>query len=230
MLRTFLTLSILSLCSSYAQRVITRDDIKDPDELKAYDLKIQQFYATQTARKPLYLKSAKLATEKLADEILKDNIDYAILNIYPRWKAHLASRVGGQQQLILKAREAVKQMRDSKTEIVDIKVGTPTDIYYVHVRQKKGLAKVVYPFDYNFQKLVIVPLSKHVKFGKTNPETGKPYQAIQNSYQLAVYDEVAQTWSFIDGSGITVNDIRNLFPTIPLTIKEKLPKSGKTLK
>jgi len=219
----------LSIISAHAQRIILPQDIKGEAEKKAYQEKLNLYHAEQLRRKPLYIKSAKLATEKLADEILKDNFDYAIANMYPRLKATLSKRVGGEAEFLKRQRKAVDDLRKSKTEIIDIKVSEPTELYYVWMKKKKGLDVIYYPFDYTIQKLVIVPITKHVKFGKINPDNGKPFAAVVNSYQLAIYDETDKRWSFIDGSSITVNEIRNLFPTIPLDIAKKLPKSGKAI-
>lgn len=216
------------LSKASAQKVILRDDIKDPEELRQYDLQLDHYNAERERRKPLYLQSAKLATEKLSDEILKGNMDYAIANIYDRWKKKLSMRFGGEAKLIEGLKKTVIEMHTDNTVITDIQIGEPKHIYYVWMQRKKGMTVVTFPFDYTFQKLVIVPMTQYVTFNR-DPKTGGKLNVEKNTYQLAVYDENSKKWSFISSNGISINDLRGLFPTLPLNIKDHFEKSGKVL-
>lgn len=224
----FLLLCTTSLVS--AQRIILRDDIKDPEQLREFDAKLLAFNNKRSREKPLHLQLAKLATEQLTDEILKGNTDFAIANIYPRWKKQLSMRFGGEANFLKRARETVTEMNRQNTVITDIKVGVPNTIYYVWLKKMKNKSVIYFPFDYTTQKLVIVPTSVHATIDEIDKETGKKIKIIKNSFQIAIYDEATKSWSFISGGSISINQLRSLFPTLPMNMTQHFEKSGGVVK
>ena len=226
--KPLLTLTLFSIGagSARAQDVILPDAKMTVAERDAYEARVKHFEAERARRHPLFLQSAKLATEALGREIMKGNVMYGIDNMYPRWKNFLAKRAGGEANINKKAQLAVKMMNDNKVVIVDFQVGHPHKLLKVNMRKKPNLPKVYYPVDFNFQTLVVVPTTTVVQMAKIDPKTGKPLRIKKNSSQIAIYDEVTTKWSFIDGSSISPNELRNLFPTMPRKFATDLPKSG----
>jgi hypothetical protein len=53
----------------------------------------------------------------------------------------------------------------------------------------------------------------------------KPRLIESTGFQVAVSEKGKNDWSFIDGSGLTVNDLRGLFATLPQDLQ--LPPVGK---
>ncbi len=217
---------LVTLTVASAQQIILPNDKMEPAERANYKQRVGVFQAERIRREPLFMESAQMATQKLGDAILKGNMDFAVLKMYPRWKKKQSILVGGDGNMLKKFAHAAKLMRDSGTVITDFKALRATEILYVRMEKKKGLTKVYYPVDYTFQKLVVVPTVTQIRFGKIDPATGKPFEVEKKSFQLAIYDENVKDWSFIDGSSVSINDIRNMFPTVPLSFEKKLPKGG----
>ena len=213
-----------------AQKIILPDSEMSDKERETYDARVEHFEMERLRRHPLFLQSAKMATEKLGAEIMKGNVNYAINNMYPRWKAFQCKRLkGGEDEFVKKAQNAFKMMKKDGTVITDFRVGQPQKLIYVNMQKKPNLPKVYYPVDFHFQTLVVVPTTTIVQFAKIDEKTGKPTKVVKNSSQIAIYDEVTKKWSFIDSSGVSPNELRNLFPTMPLKFATDLPKSGKVL-
>ena len=220
--------SLLSVPLS-AQEVILPDSEMTVVEREAYKRRVTHLENERARLKPAYLQSAKLATERLGNQILKGDISYAIDNMYPRWKRIQVKLIGGEQKFIKKAHLAAQMMREDKTVITDFEVGEPKRLLYVNTQKRPNLAKVYYPVDFTFEKLVVVPTKMTVQFAKIDERTGRPTKVEKQSCQIAIYNDELKRWSFIDGSSISPNELRNLFPTMPIAFAKSLPKSGKVL-
>ena len=218
MVYKFSVFGLLSLMACSAQsappvpKIILPDSKMTDSERQQFEKRLREFNQRNKEMEPLYLKSAKMATEKLCAESLKGNFNYAIENIYPRYKRKQVMLAGGEDRLLRKFQDSINMLRKDGTVIMDIKVGEPIAIRDVHMEKKEGLRKVYYPMDFTFQKLVIVPTSMVLQFAVIDKGTGKPTRVEKNNCQLALYDGKTKAWSFIDGSTISKNELMGLFP------------------
>jgi hypothetical protein len=71
--------------------------------------------------------------------------------------------------------------------------------------------------------MVLVPTA--TKFRILREGNPKPIVIESTSFQVAVCDKGKNNWTFIDGSGLTTNDLRSLFITLPHNME--LPPVGK---
>jgi len=212
----------------HAQKVILPTDKMTEEERANYEQRKQLMVNERTRKKPLFIQSAHIATQALGAEIMKGNADYAIANMYPRLKKIQAKRAGGEENMIKKLRLAQKRMKEDKTVIIDFKADMPKEILHVRMERKEGLAKFYFPVDFTFQKLLIVPTKTVIQFAKVDTETGNPLKVLEESCQLAIYDEKTKKWSFINGSTISANELRGLFPLIPKDVATGFPKQKLT--
>jgi hypothetical protein len=61
--------------------------------------------------------------------------------------------------------------------------------------------------------LVLVPTE--TKFRIMREGEPKPLVIDSTGFQVAISDKAKNDWTFIDGSGLTVNDLRSLYATLP---------------
>jgi hypothetical protein len=70
--------------------------------------------------------------------------------------------------------------------------------------------------------MLFIPTTTQFRFFK--PNDPKPYVVESTGFQVAISDKGKDDWTFIDGSGLTVSDLRSLFPTLPEDLE--LPAIG----
>jgi hypothetical protein len=70
--------------------------------------------------------------------------------------------------------------------------------------------------------LLFIPTATQFRLFKANDP--KPHVVESTGFQVAISDKGKDDWTFIDGSGLTVSDLRSLFPTLPEDLE--LPAIG----
>ena len=160
---------------------------------------------------PEVVQSATSAVAALGNEVVLGRYQAALERMNPLWKERVSQRIGGMQaleeQLAKIPEEMVRQgitMLSSRPECAPI----------VHqVGPQKGKSgNLVYT-----KWLVLVPtMTKFRLIREGNP---KPLVIESLGYQVAISPKDKLDWTFIDGAGLKVSDLRGLFITLPRNIQ-----------
>ena len=160
---------------------------------------------------PEVMQSATSAVAALGNEVVLGRYQAALERMNPLWKERVSQRMGGMQvleeQLAKIPEEMVRQgitMLSSKPE------GAP--IVHQVGPQKGKSGNLVYT-----KWLVLVPtMTKFRLIREGNP---KPLVIESLGYQVAISPKDKLDWTFIDGAGLKVSDLRGLFITLPRNIE-----------
>ena len=78
----------------------------------------------------------------------------------------------------------------------------------------------------NTKWMVLVPTVTHFRITRRDGAApAEPIDIESISYQVAISDRGKNDWTFIDGAGLTVNDLRSVFISLPQDME--LPTVGK---
>lgn len=177
---------------------------------------------------PEVVASAVAAVGKLGDEVVLGRYQVAVERMNPTWKERVAKRMGGMKALEKQLEGVAAQMVQQGISMISFKPQGKPRAYGVvpgkKVVRENGVdtEKLVYT-----KWMVLVPtLTKFRIMRSTTP--GDPPRVItieSTGYQVAVSDRGRNDWTFIDGAGLTINDLRSLFITLPQDME--LPPVGK---
>jgi hypothetical protein len=167
---------------------------------------------------PEIVTSASKAVADLGKEIVMGRFHVAGERMYPMWKERAAKRVGGMDKLQEQIDGVAKQMLRQGISITDFSPkGQPRafEVYpgkVVEIVEGKEVERLRYT-----KWLVLVPTV--TRFRTHIP--GDPIAVIIEStgFQVAVTDKGKEDWTFIDGSGVSVNDLRSLFVNLPMNLE-----------
>jgi hypothetical protein len=171
---------------------------------------------------PAEVTSAAVAAVKaMGDQVVLGRHQEAIKRMYPQWKESVAKREGGMEKLEAKLAGIVKQMNEQGVQVLSFRPeGIPT-AYEVgpgkEVVEENGkkVEKMIYK-----QWLLLIPTVTEYRI--TQPGKGgelpKFLVITSSGFQVAISDKDKNDWTFIDGSGVTVPELRRLFITLPDTL------------
>ena len=178
-------------------------------------------------RPPEALKAeAVAATRQLGLEVMRGNYSYTIQRMYPRWKVQAAKRIGGMDKLVKLLAEVPKEMKRNGITILSFEAGAPEKVFEVTgVMGKTAEGKEFTVFT---EWLVLVPTAmKYLVIEGETGNRGKKRYLMTTGYQVAVKKKGTQEWYFIDGSSLSIAELRRTFPSLPATKEAlKLPVVG----
>jgi hypothetical protein len=165
--------------------------------------------------------AAVAAVKAMGDQVVLGRHQEAIKRMYPQWKESVAKREGGMEKLEAKLAGIVKQMNEQGVQVLSFRPeGIPT-AYEVgpgkEVVEENGkkVEKMIYK-----QWLLLIPTVTEYRI--TQPGKGgelpKFLVITSSGFQVAISDKDKNDWTFIDGSGVTVPELRRLFITLPDTL------------
>jgi hypothetical protein len=165
--------------------------------------------------------SAIAAVKAMGDQVVLGRHQVAIDRMYPRWKESVAKREGGMAKLEEKLAGIVKTMTEQGVQLMSFRPeGVPT-AYEVGPGKEvveedgKPVEKMIYK-----QWLLLIPTVTEYRI--TRPAQGgdlpKFLVITSRGFQVAISDKGKNDWSFIDGAGVTVPELRRLFITLPDTM------------
>ncbi len=164
---------------------------------------------------PDVVAAAVAAVEKLGGEVSRGNYAVAIERMNPLWKDRLAKQTPGGMAEIKKQIEgaALRMTQEGVSIISSVPLGTPRSFEVGPGKKvEKANGEEVEILIYT-KWLVFVPtLTKYRYILKGDP---KPMVIEKVGYQVAVSDKGKNDWTFIDGSGLTLNTLRRLYVTLP---------------
>ncbi len=159
--------------------------------------------------------SAVSAVEELGKQVALGNHKVAIEKMYPKWKERMARRVGGMEALE-KQLEGIGEMMAKQGVSLSSFRPTGMPVCYevwpgkkISIEDGKEVEQLVYE-----KWLLLIPTETEYRI--TQPGTPPTfYKITSKGFQVAISDKGKNDWTFIDGSSITVADLRSLFITLP---------------
>ena len=191
----------------------------------------QEIGAGPVAVDPVIADSAQAAVQRLGLEMMKDNFQYGIDNMYPRWKRRLAKRMGGMDKLDAALAKSTQQQMKMRMKVVGYKAGRPTAFFSVWRAKKidpntgKPLIDATGRETIVSHWLAVVPTTVRVRI--PDPQQGGKIREIEeSSYTTVVSEKGSNKWHFMTTMKPTVQDLRSLFPSLPADEKAlNLPPS-----
>ncbi|MEM1083725.1 MAG: hypothetical protein AAGI48_06345 [Verrucomicrobiota bacterium] len=167
----------------------------------------------QAVAPPAVVDSAVTAVEDLGEKVVKrGDFKAAIDSMYPQWKERMAKRNGGIRNLEEKLAAVGPALAREGVEIISFKtVGAPRSYEVWPGKPEPGAA----PDAINFTKwLLLIPTVTQLRVAVS---ADPPEFAVIDShgFQVAISDKGKNEWTFINGSDVTVADLRSLFITLP---------------
>ena len=160
---------------------------------------------------PEVVQSATSAVAALGNEVVLGRYQAALERMNPLWKERVSQRMGGMQALEEQLAKIPEEMvRQGITMLSSKPEGAP--IVHQVGPQKGKSGNLVYT-----KWLVLVPtMTKFRLIREGNP---KPLVIESLGYQVAISPKDKLDWTFIDGAGLKVSDLRGLFITLPRNIQ-----------
>ncbi len=166
------------------------------------------------AAPPDVVASAVAAVGRLGDEVVMGRFQVAVERMNPMWKERTAKRLGGMAELERQLAGVAKQMVQQGISMISFKPQGQPRSYEVGPGRKVDVVAGEEVESLIFTKwMVLIPTVTTFRVildGET-----KPRLIESTGFQVAVSEKGKNDWSFIDGSGLTVNDLRGLFATLP---------------
>jgi len=164
---------------------------------------------------PDVVASAVAAVDKLGSEVTHGNFAVAIERMNPLWKERLANQTkGGMPEVVKQIEGASKRLAQEGVSIISfVHLGTPRSFEVCPGTRKETVKDETVEIEIFTKWLVFVPtLTKYRLTLKGNKEF---YYIEKVGFQVAVSDKGKNDWTFIDGSGLTLNTLRRLYVTLP---------------
>lgn len=138
----------------------------------------------------------------------------AVERMNPMWKERTAKRLGGMAELERQLAGVAQQMVQHGISMISFKPQGQPRSYEVGPGKKVDVVAGEEVESLIFTKwMVFIPTMTTFRV-MLGGET-KPRLIESKGFQVAISDKGKNDWSFIDGSGLTVNDLRGLFATLP---------------
>ena len=163
---------------------------------------------------PEVMASAVAAVAKLGEEVVLGRYQVAVERMNPMWKERAAKRMGGMNVLEKQLASVASQMVQQGISMISFKPQGQPQAHEVapgtKVVKENGadVEKLVFT-----KWLVLVPTLRKIRIMREG--IPKPLVVESTGYQVAISDKGKINWTFIDGSGLTINDLRGLFVTLP---------------
>ncbi len=170
------------------------------------------------AAPPDVVASAVDAVAELGDAVTLGHYKVAVDKMNPQWKERTAKRIGGMEELEKQLAGVAQQMVQQGVSILSSKPQGQPRSFEVSPGRKVEKVDGQDVESLIFHKwLVLVPTV--TKFRITREGAVKPVLIDSIGFQVAIADKGKNNWTFIDGSGLSVNELRGFYPTLPQDLK-----------
>ena len=175
--------------------------------------------ATSPTAPPEVVASAVAAVASLGDEVVRGRYQVAVERMNPVWKERTAKRLAsagepdGMKALEKQLAGVAQQMVQQGISMISFRPQGQPRAYEVGAGKKveKINGQEVESLVFN-QWMVLIPTVTKFRITRQNEKT----LVIESiGFQVAVSDKGKDNWTFIDGSGLSVNDLRGLFFNLP---------------
>ena len=169
---------------------------------------------TSPTAPPEVVASAVAAVASLGDEVVLGRYQVALERMNPLWKERTGARMkGGIKELESQLAGVAQQMVQQGISMISFKPQGQPRSYEVGAGKKveKINGQDVETLAFS-QWMVLIPTVTKFRITRQNEKT----LVIESiGFQVAVSDKGKNNWTFIDGSGLSVNDLRGLFFNLP---------------
>ena len=166
---------------------------------------------------PEVVASAVASVAKLGEEVVMGRYKVAVDRMNPQWKERAAKRMGGMGQLEKQLEGVAAQMVQQGISMISFKPQGQPQVYQVSPGRKvvkengADVEKLVHT-----KWMVLVPTATRFRIMRNVPGQAPKSHIIESTgFQVAISDKGKNDWTFIDGSGLSVSDLRGLFVTLP---------------
>ena len=160
--------------------------------------------------------SAIAAVEALGKRVVLGDHKAAIESMYPQWKKRMAKRFGGIEKLEQQLDGIGEEMARNGVGIISFKtMGAPRAYEVWPGKPLDGVEGEAQPV---FDKwLLLIPTVTQFRIMQGDP----PETHVINShgFQVAIADKGRNNWTFINGSDVSVSDLRSLFASLPANME-----------
>lgn len=146
-------------------------------------------------------ENAKDQAQRTVAALLRDDFRTVALYTYPK----VVEMAGGPEQMVATLAKGKKAMAEAGISFADVKLGDPST-----------------PTSYGGKTFSVVPQTVTMATPKG--------EMTNDSYLLGISDDAGKTWTFVDGSGINDQAIRQVLPPLPSTLKlpaKTPPRTGR---
>ncbi len=159
-------------------------------------------------------KSAVAAVEALGKDVVLGKYQVAIDRMYPQWKERAAKRMGGMENLEKQLADVSKEMLKRGISITDFRPQGKPRAFEVYPGKAVQIVDGKETEVMRYTKwLVLVPTVTRVRMMIKGDPVAVNLES--TGFQVAICDKGSDEWYFIDGSAVTVNELRSLFITLP---------------
>lgn len=166
------------------------------------------------AATPEVVASAVKAVGDLGKEVVMGRYQVAVDRMYPQWKERTARRMGGMEKLQQQLDGVAAQMLQQGISITDFTPQGQPRAFEVHPGKKVEVidGQQIERLRYTKWMVLVPTVTKFRALIK-----GDPIAVIIEStgFQVAISDKDKDDWTFIDGSAVSVNDLRSIFGNLP---------------
>lgn len=164
--------------------------------------------AAQTVVPPEVKTSAIVAVEALGDQLVLGHNRMAIDRMYPQWKERMAKRMGGIEKLEQQLEGIGAVMARNGVSLISVRVEGEPKAYEVELGEDGGFRKW----------LLLVPTTLKFRIVQPgDPPTDKVLKS--HGFQVAIADKAQLDWTFINGSDVSVAELRSLFINLPANME-----------
>ncbi|HVJ45485.1 MAG TPA: hypothetical protein VM511_03800 [Luteolibacter sp.] len=162
--------------------------------------------------------AAQAAVADLGKQVVLEHYEVAIQRMNPQWKERLAAKMGGIEAMEKQLSAASAEMIRQGVKITEFKPQGQPRSFEVGPGKKVeavggvNVEKLVYT-----KWLVLVPTLTRFRILPENAQ--KPIVIEGTGYQAAVADKGKNNWTFIDGSSLTLNELRKLYINLPADLE-----------
>jgi hypothetical protein len=158
--------------------------------------------------------SAIAAVAELGDAVVLGHYKVAVERMNPLWKERTAKRIGGMEELEKQLEGVAQQMVQQGINIISFKPQGLPRSFEVGPGRKVEKVDGAEVENLVFNKwLVLIPTV--TQFRIIRQGQAKPTVIDSIGFQVAISDKGKNDWTFIDGAGLTVNELRSIFVTLP---------------
>jgi hypothetical protein len=166
------------------------------------------------AAPPDVVASAVAAVDRLGESVVMGRYQVAVERMNPMWKERTAKRMGGMKELEKQLAGVAKQMVQQGISMISFKPQGQPRSYEVGPGRKVEKVAGEEVESLIFTKwMVLIPTATTFRVLLPGEPKARVIESI--GFQVAVSEKGKNDWTFIDGSGLTVNDLRGLYPTLP---------------
>ena len=158
------------------------------------------------------VNSAIAAVNDLGKQVVLGKMKTSMERMYPQWRERLSTRAGGDAALEKTFDDMMAAMMKQGTTMISFKTfGFPTvyDVYpgkKVEIVDGKSVETLI-----NTKWMLLIPTE--IRYRVMNGAS--PLIIESKGYQIAISEKDKINWTFIDGAGLKVQDLRSMFISLP---------------